>query len=91
MWFGVAPKTDTNNTCLEKRLGPCPQKMIIILNSIVNLNMCDHLMSTGTFSLITHKILHISSKMMREKAMASIWIYKVSFTNRVFHHLGEVG
>ena len=36
MWFGLAPRTDTKETCVKK-IGLCAQNLKIILDSIVNI------------------------------------------------------
>ena len=37
MWFGVAPRTNTKETCVLKRFDCVTHNIIIILDSIVNM------------------------------------------------------
>ena len=73
IWLGVDLRTDNNKNVFERDSTTC-SNMLTILGSIFNINwkdLYDHLMNTGTFTLIMNKIFIWAPKLMNKSLQAS--------------------
>ena len=74
MWFGLAPRTDTEKAFVNKEIGVCAPNMIIILGLISTQGggLYDHIVSMRIFTLIVNKMFIGTHKIMRKVATTLI-------------------
>ena len=97
LWGHVAPGANQKDTHSEKKIGLHAQNMITILSSVVKIfkrNLCDHLLSTRIFTFINESDIHMNSEIDEASDyghdLDSLTRYP-SYTNHMFHILGELG